>query len=64
MRVTLAIRGGGQQDILLPAVPRKDEQIRLKNGAKSRAFVVELVEWQEGADEPPIIAVYEAPHGR
>jgi len=65
VRVRISFPEGGEREVLLPSIPRKDERIRLANGSPAgTVYVVTLVEWQEGADEPPIVAVREAPPSR
>jgi len=53
--VQLLYRNGQRRDVLLAAVPREGDQIRLDNGASSdeAALVVDRVTWLEGAGRGP-----------
>jgi hypothetical protein len=53
------VKSGDQQEVVLSAVPRKGDHIRLlRDGAGSgHPVVVEDVTWMEGFPEPSVILV-------
>jgi hypothetical protein len=53
MRVTLTFPNNQTKEVLLAGIPRFGEHIRLKNGPEAPVYVVELVTWVEGIENPP-----------